>query len=265
MKNMLLLIDFSPMSNLVIKQALILAKLNYNKIIFCHVSNSNAENKINEINESFKPFLDKASDAGVPYQTYIPSGNLNEGVKTTVAKFNADIILAGTHGKQGILQHLFGSKIFNLVQEVNSPFLVLNKESKVVEEGFKNVLVPVSHHTTYLKMLEKTTQLLAINGKIIIFAIVKYGLLLDREVKINVKTAQQFLNSKGIENEYLEIVSDQYTKGYSQETLKYIKDQEIDLITIFTKVSDKKASFALTDKENIILNDIGITVLCVDC
>ena len=103
MKNMLLLIDFSPMSNLVIKQALILAKLNYNKIIFCHVSNSNAENKINEINESFKPFLDKASDAGVPYQIYIPSGNLVGGVQAAMLKFNSDIVVAGTHGKQGIL------------------------------------------------------------------------------------------------------------------------------------------------------------------
>jgi nucleotide-binding universal stress UspA family protein len=262
---MLLLIDFSPMSDLVVKQALILAKLNNNKIIFCNVSNSNAENKIDEINASFKPYLDKASEAGVQHQTYIPSGNLVEGVQEAILKFASDIVVAGTHGKHGILQHLFGSKIFNLIQEVNCPFLVLNKESKVVEEGFKNVLVPVSHHTTYLKMLEKTTHLLALNGKIIIFAIVKYGLALDREVMINVKTAQQFLNAKGIENEYLEIVSDQHTKGYSKETLKYMKDQEIDLITIFTKVSDKKGSFALTDKENIILNDIGITVLCVDC
>jgi hypothetical protein len=95
--------------------------------------------------------------------------------------------------------------------------------------------------------------------------LVKYGLPLDREILINIKTAQHFLNSKGIENEYLEIVTDQYTNGYSKDTLQYIKDQEIDLITIFTKVSDKKSSFALADKENIILNDIGITVLCVDC
>ena len=127
------------------------------------------------------------------------------------------------------------------------------------------MLIPVSHHTTYLKMLEKTVQLLAPNAKIKIFAIVKYGLPLDREILINVKTAQHFLNSKGIENEYLEIVTDQYTNGYSKDTLQYIKKQEIDLITIFTKVSDKKSSFALADKENIILNDLGITVLCVDC
>ncbi len=126
-------------------------------------------------------------------------------------------------------------------------------------------MCPVSHHTTYLKMLDKTIKLLAPDGKIIIFAIAKYGLQLDKEVTINIKTAQQFLNSKGIKNEYLEVVSDQYSNGYSKETLDYIKNQEIDLITIFTKVSDQKSSYALSDKENIILNNLGITVLCVDC
>jgi radical SAM superfamily enzyme YgiQ (UPF0313 family) len=114
-------------------------------------------------------------------------------------------------------------------------------------------------------MLEKTAKLLAPDGKIIIFAIAKYGLQLDREVIINIKTAQQFLNAKGIKNEYLEVVSDEYSNGYFKETLDYIKNQEIDLITIFTKVSDQKSSYALSDKENIILNNLGVTVLYVDC
>jgi len=262
---MLILIDFSPISQLVLEQALMIAKSNHAKITFCHVSNSASENKIEEINHSFISYIKKAKEIGLEHETHISTGNLIEGIKAAVAQFSSDIIIAGTHGKQGILQHLFGSKIFNLIKEISCPFLVLNAQSKIVEHGFKNVLVPVSHHTTYLKMLEKTVKLLAPDGKIIIFAIVKYGLQLDREVLINTKTAQQFLNSKGIKNEYLEIVSDEYSKGYSADTLKYIKDQEIDLITIFTKVSDKKSSFALTDKENIILNDLGITVLCVDC
>lgn len=265
MKNMLVLIDFSPISQLVLEQVLLIAKSNHTKIIFCHVSNTTSENKLEEINQSFSPYITKVNELGLAHETYIAYGNLIEGVKAAVAQFNADIIIAGTHGKQGILQHLFGSKIFSLIREVPSPFLVLNAQSKIVDQGFKNVLVPVSHHTTYLKMLEKTMKLLAPDGKIIIFAIAKYGLQLDKELTINIKTAQQFLNSKGIKNEYLEVVSDEYTNGYSKETLDYIKNQEIDLITIFTKVSDQKNSYALSDKENIILNNLGITVLCVDC
>lgn len=265
MKNMLVLIDFSPISQLVLEQVLLIAKSFQTKIIFCHVSNSTAENKLEEINQSFSPYISKANEIGIPNETYIAFGNLTEGVKTAVAQFSANIIIAGTHGKKGILQHLFGSKIFNLIKEIDCPFLVLNAQSKIVEQGFKHVLVPVSHHTTYLKMLEKTAKLLGPDGKIIIFAIAKYGLQLDREVIINIKTAQQFLNAKGIKNEYLEVVSDEYSNGYSKETLDYIKNQEIDLITIFTKVSDQKSSYALSDKENIILNNLGITVLCVDC
>lgn len=253
------------MAELVLEQALILSKINNSTLVFCHVSHTESESKIDEINAGFLPYVNKANKAGIDYQTYIASGNLTEGVLESIAKFGSDFVIAGTHGKQGIIQHLFGSKIFNLIKEIDCPTLVLNNESKVAEQGFKKVLIPVSHHTTYLKMLDKTIWLLAPNAKIIIFAIVKYGLPLDSEIISNVKTAQQFLNSKGIVNEYLEIVTDKYSKGYSKDTLDYIQVQEIDLITIFTKVSDKKSSFALSDKENIILNDLGITVLCVDC
>lgn len=265
MNNILLLIDFSPTSKLALEQGLIFARLTFAEVIFCHVSSSDSIDKLNEIEINFKPYIDKAIESDVAFQTYVPLGNLLEGTKEAVNKYKPGMVITGTHGKRGVLQHLFGSNIFNLIKEVNYPFLVLNNQSKVVHDGFKNVLIPVSHHTTYLKMLEKTVKLLATNGKIKIFAVVKYGLSLDREVKINTQSALNFLNSKGIENEYLEIVTDKYTKGYSTETLQYIKDQEIDLITIFTKVSDKQSSFALTDKENIILNDLGVTVLCVDC
>ena len=265
MSNILFLIDFTPMSELVFEQGLIFARLSYANAILCHVSGSESNEKIEEINLNFAAYKEKAIASNVPYQIYIPTGNLIEGVKEAANRFEPSMVIAATHGKKGVLQHLFGSNIFNLIREINAPFLVLNSLSKVAQNGFKNVLIPVSHHTSYTKMLEKTISLLAPQGKIKIFAVVKYGLSLDREVKLNVQTARNYLNSKGIENEYLEIVTDKFTKGYSEETLSYLRNQEVDLITIFTKVSDKQSSFALTDKENIILNNIGITVLCVDC
>lgn len=265
MKNLLLLIDFTELSILSLEHALMLAKLNNSSLIFCHITDVNTEKNNNDINENFKPYLLKANEAGINHQTHIAYGSLINCAREVVARLKPDLVVVGTHGKHGILQHLFGSKIFNLVKELASPVLVVNNQSKLAENGFKKILIPVSLHDTYLQMLEKSINLLDKNGKIIIFAVVKYGIPLDNEITKNAQLAQTFLNQKGIENEYLEIVSDQYSAGYSKATLQYVKNQEIDLITIITKVSTQNNSFASVDKENIMLNEAGLAVLCVDC
>jgi len=264
MKNILILIDFTEMADLAIEQAFNFAKLKHATLTFCHVTAINTDKNNLEINSNFKPFINKAIDSGVNYRTHIAYGNLIAGAKETIAKIRPDLVVAGTHGKHGILQHLFGSRIFNLVKEIASPILILNNHSKLVEQGYNKILVPVSHHTTYLEMLEMSTKLLASNGKIVIFALVKYGLPLDKEIIANIAAAQKFLNANDIANEYLEIVTENYSVGYAKDTLQYVKDHEVDLITIITKASSQNAGFANIDKENIILNDLGFTVLCVD-
>ena len=60
-----------------------------------------------------------------------------------VARLKPDLVVVGTHGKHGILQHLFESKIFNLVKELASPVLVVNNQSKLAENGFKKILISV--------------------------------------------------------------------------------------------------------------------------
>lgn len=112
------------------------------KLLF-HVVSTTSENKIEEINHNFAPYIAKANDNEVENETYIAQGNLIEGVQAAIHKRGSDMVIAGTHGKHGILQHLFGSKIFNLIREIPCPFLVLNTESKIAKEGFKNILVPV--------------------------------------------------------------------------------------------------------------------------
>lgn len=265
MKNILVLIDFTPMSLIAFDQSLFLAKLQNATVHLCHITSVNTEKSNQEIAEKFQPFMVRANETGVNCQTHITYGNLAAGAIETVARFRPDLVITGTHGKRGIMQHMFGSKIFNLVKEMESPCLVLNNQSKVAEKGFNKILIPVSHHDTYLQMLEETTMLLAASAKIIIFAVVKHGMVLDLPIIKNIEKAKQFLDAKGIANEYLEIVSDKYSAGYSKPTLDYVKDQNVDLITIFTRVSDQNSPFALIDKENIILNNLGLTVLCVDC
>ncbi len=110
MKNMLVLLDFSPISQLVLEQVLLIAKSNHTKIIFCHVSNTASENKLEEINQSFTPYITKVNELSLAHETLIAYGNLIEGVKAAVAESNADIIIAGTHGKKGILLSIYSGQ-----------------------------------------------------------------------------------------------------------------------------------------------------------
>ena len=50
--------------------------------------------------------------------------------------------------------------------------------------------------------------------------------------------------------------------GYSHEILGYIKKYEMDLIVIMAEVYKENTHFGTIDKENLILNKLGVPVLC---
>jgi hypothetical protein len=53
-----------------------------------------------------------------------------------------------------------------------------------------------------------------------------------------------------------------YSVGFSRQSLEYIANHPTDLISIMAQVSKRNKSFGNADKENMILNPMGIPVLC---
>ena len=261
MKHYLVLVDFTPTAKIAIEQSIKLGLTKNAKISICHILESDHES-LDEMKDHFQSYVDQISAAGLECDIVVERGKLFSKAKEIVERISPDLIIVGTHGKQGIRQNLFGSAIHKLVVTLNAPSLVVNDHTMVMDGGFKRILVPISPHADFLKKIEDAYSVLNENGKIYLFAIIKPGVDLDEDLRKNLDAAQDKLNEIKVDWEYIEADSSLASVGYSLDTLKFVEEEEMDLVSIIADVSKQNAHFGKMDKENLLLNKLGLPILC---
>ncbi|NND94006.1 MAG: universal stress protein [Flavobacteriales bacterium] len=262
MKHILVLVDFTDTADIALDQAIAFAKEQNALITTCHIAGANTDK--DSLMTEMRSYAERAESQGVENKVLIGHGDFFDEVGSIIDRLGPDLIVVGTHGKHGIKQNLFGSAIHKLVKEAKAPTLVVNDHSKVSPKGYRKVLMPVAPHKDYLVKVEQTCQVLADDGEIVIFALLKPGVPLDEDIISNVEATKKYLDGRGVSYVYQEEDSDRYSVGYSKETISYVQKQDMDLISIMANVSDRNQLFGKMDKENVLLNELGIPVLCAN-
>lgn len=263
MHTILVLIDFTPTSEIAIDQAIAISKLTGAKITLSHIAGSESELQSEAFAAKLAPYTKEADNQGVDYNLFMVAGNFKKRVSAYVNEHHPEMVVVGTHGKHGLKQNLFGSNIYDLTKSLNTSILVVNDHAPVTVGGFKKVLMPVAAHEDFMLKVKQTSKLLAADGEIVIFNITKPGVSLDRQLIENTEAAEEFLKSQNCRSSYVEKESTTFSVGYSRETLDYAASNGIDLISIMSRAAHQTGSEAM-DKENILLNTEGIPVLCAN-
>ncbi len=263
MKKLAALIDFTPTSELVVRFAANLAACCNFEVEFIHVSDSHDISIAKAHGEKLREFCSVVEKEGQPAKFEIHHGNFFSIISPIIKESNFDLILIGTHGKHGFMQNLFGSHILKLVQMTHCPSLVIQENSVWPAEGFKNILCPISSHDNFIVQLDQTSQLLSKDGELDIYAIHKTPEL-DDNSKFNINEGIKYLENKQIKHELREEDTSFYSVGYAKQTIEFLKENSYDMISIMSQISESGKYFGEMDKENIILNPMGIPVLCCD-
>ena len=264
MKNILVLVDFTDTAEISLAQAISIAKEHQFSISICQISSSVLESVPEELMEVLKPYAALVEKEGIENKIVVGHGDLFHEVHTIVQRSNPELVIVGTHGKVGIKQNLFGSSIYKLVKGIHAPTMVISNKTKINSEGFKKVMLPVAPNKDYLLKVKQTCNLLAKGGEIIIFAILKPGVPLMDEILNNIEETKRFLDRIGVKYSYQQIESKHYSIGYARDTMDAVEEQNMDLISIMTHVSESNLYFGNIDKENLILNELGVPVLCAN-
>jgi nucleotide-binding universal stress UspA family protein len=263
MKRLLVFVNFTDASQKALDQAISLGKLHGASLTLCHIS-PQSEQMDAELMERLNLYLAHARAQGVDGEIRIAHGALFQTATQIAKEVKPDLVLAGTRGIEGFDMSIFGSAIYKFVREIPYASLVLHANSEVAEGGYKKVMLPVSPHPGFLKKVKETCKVIAPDGVIVIFALVKPGTELQEETKANIRATKTYLHEQGVNHEYLELGTDRYTMGYAKETLEKIKEYGMDLISIAADVSQRNKHFGKMDKEDILLNEIGIPILCTN-
>lgn len=259
-KKVLVLVDFSSTGQLALDQAIEFAQRKKAKVALGHVLTSGEEEQ--ETKHKLEQLAESIDSAGLESDIILERGDFLDEIQHVVKRHKADLVVVGTHGKVGLRQNLFGSNIYNLVKSLPAPSLVVSDDFKRVQGGFKKILLPIAPHENFIKKVTLSAELLAPEGRLVLFSIVKPGLEFSDRLEKNMKETSQFLDDHDISWENVEAESQHFSIGFSRETIQYAADNGIDAISIMAKVSDENKSFGTMDKESIILNKKGLAVLC---
>ncbi len=261
MKNLLAFVDFTDMSPKVVDQAIALAKMGDAAITICHIA-EHASDAGEIIIGKLDALAARAQASGVKAAVHIGKGQFHHEAVEIAKRLRPDMAVVGTHGVAGIRLSFLGSSIHKLVKELPIPTLVVNELSKIVEGGFNKVMMPVAPHKEYMNKVKQTCAIMSPDGIVVIYAIIKPGLPLSNDVIKNIEAAKQYLDEHKVKWEYTEVDADRYSIGYAKQTLAETQTGNMDLISIMSRVSQENSLFGKMDKESMLLNELGIPVLC---
>jgi nucleotide-binding universal stress UspA family protein len=263
MNSILVLIDLTSISSISTDQAINLAKYKGAALTLLYISPTSDEANSTELKNKLNAYTSKLEESGVQFNVHIGTGDYKKEVSAYVISNKPDFVIVATHGKKGLKQNLFGSNIYGLIKSLASTTIVVNESTSTSIAGFTRILLPVAAHEDYLLKVERSCDVLASNGTIIILNINKPGAPVNNKISKNILATQDLLTKKDVKFEVETIESVKFSVGYSKETLEYVNQNNIDLISIMTKSSgDPGVVSADMDKENIILNEAGVSVLC---
>ena len=216
MNSILVLVDLTPTSSISTDQAIDLANYKGADLTLCYIAKSSDEANSKELESKLNIYTSKLEESGVNFKIHIGTGDYKKEVSAYVITNRPDLVIVATHGKKGLKQNWFGSNIYDLVKSLPATVLVMSKFTPVANGGFEKILIPVAAHEDYLLKVEKSCDVLAPNGTIIILNIVKPGTPVSERISKNILATKDLLTARGVRFELESLESTKYSAGYSK-------------------------------------------------
>ncbi|HKK39147.1 MAG TPA: universal stress protein [Cryomorphaceae bacterium] len=262
MKKILVFVNFIEASQRAVDQSVAFGRMHDSLIYVCHISDGKDDEET--LRTKLQPYLDQIDHAGLKPALIFEVGGFFETASKVAKQIVPDLVVVGTRGADGFDMSLRGSAIYKLVSELPYSSLVLPTDSSVAEKGFHKIMLPVSPHPKFLKKVSETRKVLAAEGEIVILTVLKKGEELDEDSKANLDATVEYLKENKVKSSTLAFERENRSTGYAAVTLRKAKEDGMDLISIISNVSERNKHFGKMEKEDVLLNEEGIPVFCVN-
>ncbi|MCZ4410612.1 universal stress protein [Cryomorphaceae bacterium 1068] len=262
MKKILVFVNFIEASQRAIDQAVAFGRMHGSEIFVSHISDG--KNDPEKLKSDLQPYLDQVNEASLKSELIFKEGGFFETAIQIANGVSPDLVIVGTRGAEGFDMSLHGSAIYKLVSELPFSSLVLPTDSHVAEEGYRKVMFPVSPHPKFLKKVIETRKVLAEDGEIVVLAVLRKGVELDEDSRANLDSTMAYLKENEVKSSVIEFERENRSHGYAAITLKKVKEAGMDLVSIISNVSERNKHFGKMEKEDVLLNEQGIPVFCVN-
>lgn len=208
-----------------------------------------------------KANLEDLEKLGVKVQKLQREGASLKQIAAESAK-GYNLMVAGTHGAQGLRQTMFGSDMLKMVRGSAIPTLVVQSFTKR-EPYTGRIVMPVAPHSDIKALLDAVCLLAKVYGaEVDVYQILKEGETSSNTLLKNKDAMLKRLDKEGVKHrEYNEPVPKFY-EGYAERTIHHANTVGAGCIAIIAKSSGEHKKIADDEKQEIIVNKYGIPVLC---
>jgi nucleotide-binding universal stress UspA family protein len=260
--------DFSEVCNNAIQHGVELAQfLNY-KVCILHVIDRKTEAQLEKdhlvkesIEQKLKAYVELyEKQFPVMIDTLTREGNLFKVIGQVATEIKANLMVMGTHGKQG-LQHLFGSHALKVVLDSPCPVVVVQKRS--FGEGYHKIVLPVSGDIEPRQAVEWVLLMSQLfNSKILIYQSHEPDSSLNNRLNIITRQITEIFKEKNI---IYEIKLAEKTTDYSSQVISYAVKNLADMIMIMTMPAIDLTGFSFSAwDERMMFNEAQIPVMCIN-
>ena len=260
-KKILVPVDFTKLSDMVIKQAALLSTISDSVMVLLHIADKSANHA-----SLSAALTEKAIAASKKYNvtcdSIIREGSLFKQIQAEVEENEYLFMVIGTHGVRGLKQKLLGSDIMKVITKICVPVLVVQSTSPY-RTSFERIVLPVATHLAYENILNAVVIIAKLfRSEVHIYSIERPGFEWPESIKKNIEKTKAIFSENGIAHVRVNEKQTVLSIGFANQTLKYAKKAGADMIAIMSVSSEEYHYFAQQDKENLLTNEGGLPVLC---
>lgn len=212
----------------------------------------NLDAQINKISKHFP---------GVKISAKIRSGKVYKEISNYAQSSETDIIVLGTHGGSGYEDYWIGSNAFRIVSTAPCPVISIRPNYKFTNKGISKILMPIDHTPDTLNKVDVVLDFAKKFG-----AAVQILTLYATPLKtINRKAdyATTFAYNKLEQNGITVFQDNINTSNITSDILRFIKDSDIDLLTIMTDQKSRETQTMPGQEAQQLINQCDVPVLSI--
>ncbi len=214
-----------------------------------------------DLQKAHAAILGDLSKKGVKVEQVQREGAFMKEIVAEAAK-GCKLMVAGTHGVQGLRQEMLGSDMLKLVRTVPVPTLVVQMYAKRAVE-IKRIVMPVAGHADITPLLNAVVGIAkAYGAEVDIYQQLVEGDTTSNALLRNKVAMTERLTKEKIKfNEVNESVGKFY-EGFAVRTIRYANKVNAGCIAIMAAASGEHKKIADKEKQELLMNEKGIPVLC---
>ena len=263
--------DFSAAADNAFELACQISAVGNQEIELLHVKGGSTEKLLKEKNKSFdqlEEYLDELCKSAVNQHAVSVKYRIAEGsILTTIPEIASEpevaLVVIGTHGTRGIRQKLFGADILKIAEK--TPVPVLSVPDVVdAKSGIKRIVFPHGAHENFENKVSAVAMLAShFDADVHFYSINRPAAEISKNIHRNIEKAEEYFKQEGISSERVKEEMTQFSVGFANQTIKYAEKVGAKMIAVMANDSGNLSFISSVDRENLINNDKGISILLV--